>query len=326
LSSVISTIETPPLAPEASPDERFLFAGHQTFPLRISWLPKAAGAITREINPFTDPRVGMRELGIGKNMVESLRCWTEFYGVARLSGPDTPALTEFGQVVFGRKGCDPFLEEEQTLWLLHWKAATNLNRRFFAWHWVCNVHPEHEFSYEEALRAFKAQSDSYARPLSGTTLRQHLDVFLGTYVRSATPLDGVVAEDMLESPLAVLGFIRQGELRPGSHGKDHAYTVDVGPKPGISNELFRFCIHDGWSQFAKDEITCSYRQIGQAVNSPGRVFRLGERDIHERLQALAAKWPKEFALTESNNQRQLRRLPVRPKSADLLRAIYARND
>lgn len=260
-------------------------------------------------------------------MVESLRCWVEFYGVARFDATTRqPELTEFGQIVLGRKGCDPFLECEQTLWLLHWQAATNRTRRFFAWHWVCNLHDEHEFSYDEALRAFKAHSDTYTRPLSNTTLRQHLDVFLGTYVQSVTPLCGAVAEDLLESPLAVLGFIRRGEPRPGAHGKDLTYTVDGGTKPGISDELFRFCVHDGWSQFARDEITCNYRQIDHAINSPGRIFRLSERDIHDRLQRLAVKWPKEFALTESNNQRQLRRLPGTPKSATLLRAIYERSE
>ena len=260
-------------------------------------------------------------------MVESLRCWAEFYGVARFDrATRQPELTEFGNIVFSRKGCDPFLEDEQTLWLLHWNAATSSARRFFAWHWVCNVHAEHEFSYDEALRAFKAHSDTYARPLSSTTLRQHLDVFLGTYVQSSTPLDGAVAEDLLESPLAVLGFIRRGEPRPGSHGRDLTYTVDGGAKPGISDELFRYCIHGGWNEFAKDDITCSYSQIGHAVNSPGRIFRLPERDIHDRLQRLAVKWPKEFALTESNNQRQVCRLSAARKTADLLRTVYERSE
>jgi hypothetical protein len=265
----------------------------------------------------------MQVLGIGKNMVEALRCWVELFGVARFDGSTRqPELTEFGQIVLSRKGCDPYLEFEQTLWLLHWRAATNRSRRFFAWHWVCNVHAEHEFSYDEALRAFKTQGDTYSRPLSNTTLRQHLDVFLGTYVQSATPLNGAVAEDLLESPLAVLGFVRRGEPKPGSHGKDLTYTVDGGIKSGISDELFRFCLHDGWTQFARDEITSSYRQIGHAVNSPGRIFRLSERDIHDRLQRLSVKWPKEFSLTESNNQRQLRRLSAGPKASALMRAIY----
>ena len=139
-------------------------------------------------------------------------------------------------------------------------------------------------------------------------------------------MNGVVAEDLLESPLASLGFIRRGEPRPGSHEKDLTYTVDSGAKSGITDELFRFCIHEGWAEFAPNDITCSYRQIGHAVNSPGRIFRLPERDIHERLERLAVKWPDEFALTESNNQRQLRRLPSGQNVASTLRAVYKRGE
>lgn len=327
LTAIATLPESTTIQADTPQDERFLFAGHQTFSLRISWLPKAASALNDKVNPFADPRDGMQRLGIGKNMVESLRCWVEFYGVAEFDAAGrNPQLTDFGQIVLGPKGCDPYLEDERTLWLLHWNASTNLKRRFFAWYWVCNAHPEAEFTYDEALRAFKAQTETQARPLSPTTLRQHLDVFLGTYVQSTTPLTGVVAEDLLESPLAVLGFVKRGEPRPGTPAKDIPFMIDAGPKAGVSDELFRFCVHDGWSKFAGSNETCSYRQLGQAINSPGRVFRLPERDLHERLVQLSTKWPKEFSLIESNNQRQLRRVPTGQNLAALLKAVYGVHD
>ncbi|OIR07388.1 hypothetical protein GALL_103440 [mine drainage metagenome] len=315
-----------PLGPQsaAAASERFLFAGHQTFALRISWLPKAATVLANGIDPFANPREGMMHLGIGRNMVEALRCWVQLYGVARF-GDSGPKLTEFGDLIFGSRGFDPFLEDERTLWLLHWNAATNRDLRFFAWHWVCNILSEPEFTYGEALRAFKAQTETKLRPLSPTTLRQHLDVFLSTYVQSATPLSGMVAEDLLESPLAVLGFIQRGEPRAGAQAKDIPYSVDVGPKSGISDELLRLCLHQGWPLFAGMNETISYREVGHAANSPGRIFRLPERDLHERLQRLAANWPNEFQLLESNNQRQLRRFSVVPRFSNLLRSVYEPN-
>lgn len=172
-----------PAAPVADPSisrpaepisDRFLFSGHQTFALRIPWLPKAADAIGQGIDPFADPRKGMELLGIGKNMVEALRCWVELYGVAAFDASGrNPKLTEFGEIVFGARGTDPYLEDERTLWLLHWNGTTNRERRFFAWHWVFNLHAEFEFSYEEALRAFRAHAAGLPKPLSDTTLRQH---------------------------------------------------------------------------------------------------------------------------------------------------------
>lgn len=307
-------------------DTEYSFSGHQTFSLRISWLPKAVSAIQNGEDPFADPRVGIRVLGIGKNMVEALRCWVEFFGVVRFDSKSrVPSLTNFGELVLGRNGYDPYLEDDQTLWLLHWHAVTDASRRYYAWQWICNVHADREFSYSEAILAFKERGIACARTFSDTTLRQHLEVFLGTYVQSRSPSDGRVAEDLLESPLAVLGFIREGEPRPGLHGKDSTYLVDVSVKHTISEELFRYCLHEWWGRFASREGTCSYRDVCLAENSPGRVFRMPEREIHERLQQLTVHWPKEFGLTESNNQRQVRRTSIPSKPDLLLRDIFNRS-
>lgn len=61
----------------------FRFGGHQSFALRIAWLPKAVAAIEAGVDPLSDPLVGVVELGLGKNMVEALRCWIDAFGVAR---------------------------------------------------------------------------------------------------------------------------------------------------------------------------------------------------------------------------------------------------
>ena len=37
----------------------FSYTGHESFPLRISWLPKAVAALEAGIDPFTDPREGI---------------------------------------------------------------------------------------------------------------------------------------------------------------------------------------------------------------------------------------------------------------------------
>jgi hypothetical protein len=299
-----------------------MFSGHQSFSLRIAWLPKSVNAVAEGKDPFRDPRVGTQLLGLGKNMVESLSYWVEFFGVIEFDDKLQPKLTEFGKQLMGNNGLDPFLEDDQTLWLLHWKGTAAAPRKYFAWHWLFNLHYEHEFTYADALREFKLYAEKLARPLSDTTVRQHLDVFLGTYVAS-TPDEGEVAEDLLDSPLASLGLIRESDLRDASQGKNMAYVVDSGPKPTISDELFRYTLHDWWGRYAKDQ-TVSYREICVAENSPGRVLRLPERDIFDRLQRLVMEWPKEFQLKESNNQRLVQRMQI-PSSSKLLDQVYDRS-
>lgn len=287
-------------------EERFSFSGHETFPLRVAWLPKAVAAVSSGNDPFSNPREGMRILGLGKNMVMALECWSEYFGViVRHDG--NWQVTEFGESIFGTNGEDPFLEDQRTIWLLHWKACTNSSRPFFGWHWLTNLCHEPEFTLSEALKAFKSETDTYPRSLSETTLRQHLDVFLRTYVASES-VAGRLPEDMLDSPLSNLGFISKLGERRGERGRDPLFSIDVQKKSSIPNELFRFCLHDWWNSFAGDDQTVLFSNIAFGKCSPGRVFRMPEAEVRDRLVLLAQNRPKEFIVLEGANQRMMQRL------------------
>src|SRR4051812_13993234 len=68
--------KTKQAALERLPSSRvFRYSGHQTFPLRIAWLPKAVREIASGRDPLSNIDEGIVSLGLGKNMVESLRCW-----------------------------------------------------------------------------------------------------------------------------------------------------------------------------------------------------------------------------------------------------------
>lgn len=303
--------------------ERFSFSGHETFPLRVAWLPKAVAAVSQGKDPFSNPREGMRILGLGKNMVMALQCWSEFFGViSRLD--HRWQVTEFGQIIFGADGLDPFLEDQRTLWLLHWRASTTSSRPFFAWHWLVNLCHEPEFAQSEALRAFETESESQARPLSLTTLRQHLDVFIRTYVASEA-IAGRLPEDMLDSPLAGLGFIKKFGERRGERGRNPVFAVDVRKKNTIPNDLFRFCLHDWWNRFVGNDQTVLFSNVAFGRCSPGRVFRMPEAEIRDRLVMLSQNRPEEFAVSEGANQRILQRLQPSSDLRVLLTEAYRRN-
>jgi hypothetical protein len=62
------------------------------------------------------------ELGVGKNMVESIGYWMRAF---QLVEPDSSKPTEIGSKLFSARGYDPYLEDEATIWLLHWLLVTN---------------------------------------------------------------------------------------------------------------------------------------------------------------------------------------------------------
>ena len=55
--------------------DRLVLSGHQSFPLRYSWLPKMAAAVSADSLLFRreDAMVG---LGVGKNMVDAIQYWS----------------------------------------------------------------------------------------------------------------------------------------------------------------------------------------------------------------------------------------------------------
>jgi hypothetical protein len=311
--------DSTPSSSVASADLRF--AGHQTFPLRITWLPKAAAAIQAGNDVLSDPLDGVVALGLGKNMVEALRCWVEAYGVAQRAEGGGWRLTEEGQAIFGAKGHDRYLEDAQTLWWLHWKISTLRKSPFAAWEIMVNRWNDVSFTPSAALAAFQRQVEAEGRQLSDVTLKQHFDVWLHSY---CPPRGGRGAEEGLDSPLVALGLVRPAAEREVSGRREPVYVFDLGQKRGVSQALFRYCISDWWSRAATDEETVGFHQLVIGPGSPGRVLRMSEQEVRERMQLFHQDANSGFELHESLNQYQVRRRGRMPSKASLLDAIYLR--
>ena len=97
---------------------RYSFSGHESFFCKPLWLKKAYDSMNEGVN-FTSPDA-VAALGVGKNMVASIRFWSRAFG---LSTNDIP--TSFATSIFDTEnGFDPYLEDEGTLWLLHYFLLT----------------------------------------------------------------------------------------------------------------------------------------------------------------------------------------------------------
>src|ERR1022692_3922954 len=68
----------------------YRFSGHETFPFRYSWLPKAVVELTANAELFSNDERAMVRLGVGKNMVKAIRFWVQAAGIAT---PDQKGLT-----------------------------------------------------------------------------------------------------------------------------------------------------------------------------------------------------------------------------------------
>src|SRR5262245_4385627 len=112
------------------------FSGHETFACRYAWIPKALQAIRTDPNLFAHEDRAMVELGVGKNMVRSIRFWVEATGMAMPSDDGSLRPTWLGELVFKSDGLDPYMEDIQTLWLIHWNLSTQIRDPLFAWEFL----------------------------------------------------------------------------------------------------------------------------------------------------------------------------------------------
>ena len=301
----------------------YRFSGHETFPCRYTWLPKAVIGIRKNPQVFSAEDDAMVALGVGKNMVRAIRFWAD---AAEVAIPDKHenglAISEFGKTIFGTRGHDEFLEDIRTLWLIHLKFSTNPEQPLFAWHFLLNFWHRPDFTRSEILAAFAVEAQRAGKNLSPVTLENHFTTFLHTYIPTRGK-KGEVMEDNLDCPLVELELIQEvGErAQAESSRRESIYAFRVEEKPEISPELFLYCLDDFWAKFHPNERTLSFREVAVGTGGPGQVFKLPEKDIRERLEMIEKHSRGAFVYQESAAiQQVIRQTPRSPR--DMLNHIY----
>jgi len=280
------------------------FSGHQTFPFRYTWLKKGVDAVTEDPTVFSSENASVT-LGVGKNMVASIRHWCS---VAQLIEADNHQRrrfipTDLGKAIFDdQNGFDPYLDDPATLWLIHWQIATNTNRAT-AWYWAFNILRSHQFTssiFKTEMYKWAQQRKQPMRPVSDTTLQRDVNCFIRTYCQSRHS-DSAVAEETFDCPLVELNLI--AEL-PEAHG----YEFQRGDKETLPIEVVAWALDTFWK---KDDLfrreSLSFSDLMYAPSSPGRVFRLDEDTMTIYLEKLGQLTEGAFQYDETAGLKQLYR-------------------
>lgn len=102
---------------------KFTFSGHESFQCRQLWLKKGYHFVNKKKSYNNDDAVV--ELGVGKNMVSSIRFWMKAFNLLT----PTDELTDFSHRLLSDDGYDPYMEDEGTLWFLQQSVKGKM--RFF---------------------------------------------------------------------------------------------------------------------------------------------------------------------------------------------------
>ena len=125
---------------------QYQFSGHETFPFRYPWLKKGYDAVSADGTVFSRDDA-ITTLGVGKNMVRSIRHWCLAAGVIEDSDKYGLQASELGKLILADDGLDPYLEDPASLWLIHWQIASN-RFRATTWFWTFSHFHEPEFTRE----------------------------------------------------------------------------------------------------------------------------------------------------------------------------------
>ena len=156
---------------------RLVFSGHESFTCKQFWLKKGFDFINSD-NIFTDSDAVVG-LGVGKNMVSSIRYWLKAFGITE--GKDD--LSELGDYLFGEKGKDQYLEDIGSVWLLHYYLVKSGVASIY--HLVFNelIKARDEFTKEQLdILVKNACKNAQGTNYNPNTVDRDITVFLRNYL------------------------------------------------------------------------------------------------------------------------------------------------
>lgn len=273
------------------------FSGHQSFTLRNTWLPKGVAESLREPRSFSADDSLVR-LGVGKNMVDAIRYWCLATRVIEDKPDERGAYqpSALGLRIFADgTGWDPYLEDVGTVWLLHWLLATN-------WAYATTVYyafnelNAREFTREGLEREMLRVADQVSARATKHTIRRDVNVFVRGYVGKPDRKDHSI-EDILDCPLAELKLLIEEPL-------GQTFAFNRGAKRSLPDAVVLYALCE-YAREHSEQRTFTFDELAYRRLSPGRVFKLDEMALAERLERLEGLTGGAWQFTETAGYRQV---------------------
>lgn len=261
---------------------RYSFSGHESFYCKSLWLKKGYDFIS-ENKDFNAPNAVV-DLGVGKNMVSSLRFWMRAFGLF-VDGKST----FIADYLFNNEdGRDPYIEDLGTLWLLHYLIIktdlASIYKLFFI-----DFHKEktNEFTRDQLQYFIKRKSSetTYGHLYNENTVNRDIGVLLQNYVM---PQKEKPNEDF-SALLINLDLIK--------HYENKTFYFNNKGKNELTPEIFLYAIID----HKNDEDIISFDRLMDLA----LIFCLTKTELIDMLQLLETKFPKFLRFTDDGGIKQL---------------------
>lgn len=294
-------------------------SGHDTFPLRYGWLFKAASFVNQNkalrTSNSDDAEMSVVELGVGKNMVNAIRYWSESVGITEtVSSTLEQRLTETGKFLIGTnecKGRDPYLEKLGSVWLVHFLLNFD-ERNLTAYRYFFNFSNLQSFDKDRLIFDISSDLPKFSeKEVNHSTVKKDVECFLHTYCKKYKGIKQVasaITEDYFSSPLTEIGIL-------SDMGKGF-YLSEFADRQNLPPQIFMYGLYRFVSE-TLEAASASFESLLVDPYSPGRIFRLSESGLARQLDDAMRLFPNLINVTDTAGQRHV----VIKKDVDLLNII-----
>lgn len=241
------------------------FRAHETFFIRKGWLSKGMRYVIQKPNVFTDKQENpMDVLGIGANMVKSLRYWLQAVGLTSEPnrGKKNQTLTDLGELVFKN---DPYTEELGTLYLLHYRLVTD-KEMAPSWYYFFNQFSMNEFSKDDFVSQIQSQLKMEDISVAIRSLTDDFSCIVNTYVpKYKSDRNKVSPENNINCPFGELGLI---DILSRERG-NYIYKKSIPPARSFNPWIIMAVIEDqvdNRDEIGLNELLTAERNIGKVFN------------------------------------------------------------
>lgn len=291
------TLETPEIT-------KFTFSGHDSFQCRQLWLKKGYDFI-KEDRAFNDDDAVVR-LGVGKNMVSSIRFWLKAFNI--IDSNDNP--TEFGdRLLNDQNGFDPFLEDDASLWLLHCQLVKTGHASIYSI--IINELRKEKlyFNKESFVKFVKIKSEENTDiSFNENTAAKDFIVFTNTYKNDT---ESKSIEDSYQGVLSELDF-----LKTMGSGKDLQFFIENNERDSLPEAILLYAILDN-PNYGN---SISLNSLELDVNSPGSIFALNRTGLTNKISDIVSK-NKDIVFTDHAGIKELQ-FKSKPNAYSILESYY----
>jgi hypothetical protein len=274
---------------------KYLFSGHESFICKHFWLKKGYDFINE--NGDFQYETAVMDLGVGKNMVNSIEHWMKSYGLLDKSN----SITEFSKKIFReRGGLDSFIESLATIWLLHYSLIKTNRSSLYNIFFNDFRKGRTDFTKEQLLSFMKRQIEDEAKSVNDNTLNNDISVFIRSYLKPSYKDTKIEIEEDFLSLMIDLDLMKSYKSENAEGKIVEWYQVENKIQVDLPAEVVFFAILDN-SNYGK---SISFQELLNGFNSPGVIFALNEEGLYNKLDTIVNTY-KGITMSETAGIREL---------------------